>query len=81
MAEQVQQVLTKDPKKVKQGKRLAEHNCRKREQMKAQKSENKTELTYYDAGAVVAIGVLGVIGHYAYKSKIPVCQQKETLVS
>ena len=33
MAEQVQQVTTKDPKKVEQGKRLAEHNCGKREEL------------------------------------------------
>ena len=43
MAKQVQQVTTKDPKKVEQGKGLAEHNRMKREeltQMKAQKSES-----------------------------------------
>ena len=33
-----QQVTTKDPKKVEAGKRLAEYNCRKREELKAQKS-------------------------------------------
>ena len=69
MAEQVQQATTKDPKKVEQGKRLAEHSCRKREelaQMKAQKSESETNLTYYGAGAVIAIEVLGVIGYYVY---------------
>ena len=31
-ATQVQQVTTKNPKKVNVGKRLAEHNCRKREE-------------------------------------------------
>ena len=64
-----EQVATKDPKKVAQGKRLAEHNHRKREefaQMKAQKSENETNLTYYGAGAVVAIRMLGVISYYVY---------------
>ena len=49
MAEQtqVQQVTTKDPKKVKQGKRLTEYNCRKREelaQLKAKKGESETKL-------------------------------------
>ena len=61
MAEQVQQVTMKDPKKVEQDKRLAEHNRRKREElaeMKAQKSENETNITYYGAGAIIAIGVL-----------------------
>ena len=65
MAEQVQQVTTKDPKKVEAGKRLAECNRRKREQMRTQESKSKTQLTHYGAGAagaVVAVGVLGVIG-------------------
>ena len=52
--------------------------------MKAQKSESKTKITYYGAGAIVAIGVLDVIGYYVYKSKTPeenpVNQTKETLV-
>ena len=76
----------KDPKKVEAGRRLAEHNCRKREHMKAQKSESKTNLTYYGTGAVVAIGVLGVISYYIYQSKThkdkpkesPVLRPKET---
>ena len=84
---QVQQVTAKDPKKVEAGKRLAEDNRRKREelaQMKVQKSESETKLTYYGAGAVVAIGVLGVIGYDVYQSKThpenPVNQPKETPV-
>ena len=48
--------------------------------MKAQKSENKNNLTYYGAGAVVAVGVLGVIGYYVYKSKTPKNQPKESPV-
>ena len=47
MAKQVQQVTQQ---KIDAGKRLAEHNRRKREQMEAQKSESKTKLTYYCAG-------------------------------
>ena len=35
MAEE-NQFTTKDPKKVKAGKRLAEYNCRKREELKVQ---------------------------------------------
>ena len=40
---QVTQVTTKDPKKVAQGKRLAEYNHKKREELKAQEG-NKGEL-------------------------------------
>ena len=43
---QLQQVTTKDPKKVEAGKRLTEYNHRKREEMaKAQKIESKPKLT------------------------------------
>ena len=45
--------------------------------MKAQRSKSETKLTYYGAGAVVAIGVLGVIGYYVYQSKTPKNQPKE----
>ena len=72
----MKQVTTKDPKKAKQGKRLAEHNRRKREERKAQR-ERETKLTYYGVGAVVAIRVLGVTGYYVYQSKTP----KETPVN
>ena len=60
MAEQiqVQQVTTKDPKKVEVGKRLAEYNRRKREELKEQKSEVEPKLTssQYGIGAVLAVG-------------------------
>ena len=77
----IQQVTTKDPKKVEAGKRLAEWNRRKREEnAKAQSESNIT----YGARAVVAIGVLGVIDYYVYQSKTPkenpVNQPKETPV-
>ena len=74
MAEQtqIQQVTTKDPKKVEVGKRLAEYNCMKREEcVRLAKAQSECKLTYYGAGAVVAIGVLGVIGYYVYQSKTP----------
>ena len=52
--------------------------------MKVQKSKRETKITYYEAGAVVVIGVLGVFGYYVYKSKThkksPVEQPKEALV-
>ena len=84
MAELVQQVTMKDPKKVEQVKRLAEHNRGKREElaeMKAQKSENETNLTYYGAATIVAIGVLGVIGYDVYQSKTHKDQPKQTPVN
>ena len=54
---QVQQVTTNDPKKVEGGKRLTEWNRRKREE-RAQLAEAQSEpkLTYYGAGAIVAMG-------------------------
>ena len=87
MAEQtqVQQVITKDPKKVEAGNRLAEYNRMKREE-RAQlaKAQSKSNITYYGAGAVVAIGVLDVISYNVYQSKTPketpVHQSKETPV-
>ena len=62
MAEQtqLQQVRTKDPKKVEAGKRLAEYNHRKREELaKVQKIETEPKLTlcqYYGTGAIMAVG-------------------------
>ena len=67
MAEKVQQVTMKDPKKVDAGKRLAECNRRKREEgAQLAKSQSESNLTYYSAGAVIAVGVLGVISYYIY---------------
>ena len=70
------QVTLKDPKKVAAGRRLAKYNCRKREELaqvtKAQKSESESKLTlsqYYGTGAVIALGVLGVLGYYIHQSK------------
>ena len=48
--------------------------------MKAQKSKSESNRTYYSAGAVVAIGVLGVIGYYIYQSKTPKDQPNESPV-
>ena len=53
--------------------------------MKVQKSERETKITYYGAGAVVAIGVSGVISYCIYQSKTskknPVYQPKQTPVN
>ena len=65
-----QQVTTKNPKKVEAGKRLAGYNCRKKEELKAQKSEvqvQKSEVSqYYSIGAVIAVCVIGGLGYYLY---------------
>ena len=70
MAEQ--QVTTKDPKKVEVGKRLAEYNRRKREELKAQTSQVEpmlTSSTCYGIGAIIAVGVIGGLGYYVYQAK------------
>ena len=65
-----QRVTTKNPKKVEVGKRLAESNCRKRE---AKKREEQVETSgvnqYYGMGAVIALGVIGGLGYYIYRTK------------
>ena len=66
MAEE-NQVMTNDPKKVEAGKRLTEHNCRKREELKVQKSKVEPMLissTCYSIGAVLAVGVICGLGYY-----------------
>ena len=61
MAEQtqLQQVMTKDPKKFEVGKRLAEYKSRKREELaKAQKIESEPKLTssqYFSIGTIMAV--------------------------
>ena len=68
---QVQQVTTKDPKKVEVGKRLAECNHKKREELTVQKSEVLTSGKYYSIGAVLAVGLIGglFLGYYLYQAK------------
>ena len=71
-AAQVQRVTTKNPKKVEAGKRLAESNRKKRE---AKKREEQAKLEasgvnqYYGIGAVIALGVIGGLGYYIYRTK------------
>ena len=70
------QVMTKDPKKVEASKKLAEYNRRKREVLKAQKSESKrvepmlTLSQCYGIGAVLTVGVIGGLGYYLYQAKV-----------
>ena len=68
-AAQVQQVTTKNPKKVEAGKRLAEINRKKREAKKQAKLEVIGVNQYYGIGAVIALGVIGGLGYYTYQTK------------
>ena len=67
-----QRVTTKNPKKVEMGKRLAAHNRKKRE---VKKREEQAKLgasgvnQYYGIGAVIALGVIGGLGYYIYRTK------------
>ena len=65
-ATQVQRVITKNPKKVEVGKRLAESNCKKREVKKQVKLEASRVNQYYGIGAVLALGVIGGLGYCIY---------------
>ena len=59
---ELQQVTTKNPKKVEAGKRLAESNHQKREVKKREeqvKLEKNRVNQYYGIGAVIALGVIG----------------------
>ena len=71
-ATQVQRVTTKNPKKVEAGKRPAESNCKKREAKKKEK-QSKLEASgvnqYYGIWAVLALGVIGGLGYYIYRTK------------
>ena len=65
------QVTIKDPKKVAQGKRLAESNCRMKEKLAqvAKDQNSKPKLSQaYTIGAVIAVGALGFLGYYMYQS-------------
>ena len=68
-ATQVQQVTTKNPKKVEAGKRLAESNHKKREVKKQVKLEVIGVNQYYGIGGVLALGVIGGLGYYIYRTK------------
>ena len=64
-----QRVTTKNPKKVEAGKGLAESNCKKREVKKQAKLEASGVNQYYGIGTVIALGVIGDLGYYIYRSK------------
>ena len=60
-----QRVTTKDPKKVEVGRCLAAHNHKKREL----KAQSRGVNQYYGIGAVIAVGVIGGLGYYIYRTK------------
>ena len=64
-----QRVTTKNPKKVEAGKRLAESNHKKREAKKKAKLEASGVNQYYGIEAVIALGVIGGLGYYIYRTK------------
>ena len=67
-----QRVTTKNLKKVEADKRLAEHNRKKREAMKREEQaqlEKSGVNQYYGIRAVIALGVIGGLGYYIYRSK------------
>ena len=64
-----QRVTTKNPKKVEAGKRLAESNRKKREAKKQATLEASGVNQYYGIGAVLALGVIGGLGYYIYRTK------------
>ena len=52
------------------GKGLPEYNRGKREESaQLAKDQSEPKLTYYGAGAVVAIGASGILGYYVYQFK------------
>ena len=71
VTKELQRVTTKNPKKVEAGKRLAESNRKKREVKKREqaKLEASGVNQYYGIGAVIALGVIGGLGYYIYRSK------------
>ena len=68
-AAQVQRVTTKNPEKVEAGRRLAVNNRKKREAKKQAKLEVIGVDQYYGIGAVIALGVIGGLGYYIYRTK------------
>ena len=71
VTKELQRVTTKNPKKVEAGKRLAESNHKKREAKKREQAKLEASglNQYYGIGAVIALGVIGGLGYYIYRTK------------
>ena len=66
-----QQVTMKDPKKVEEGKRLTAINHKKKEAKKREDALNGGLNQYYGIGTIIAVGVIGGLGYYIYRTKQP----------
>ena len=66
-----QRVTTKNLKKVEASRRLAARNRKKREKWRKEQAQlEKTRVNqYYGIGAVIALGVIGGLGYYIYRTK------------
>ena len=62
-----QRVTTKNLKKVEAGKRLAESSRKKREEQAKLEASGVNQ--YYGIGVVIALGVIGGLGYYIYRTK------------
>ena len=51
------------------GKRLAAINHKKREAKKREEAQNGRMNQYYGFGTILALGVIGGLGYYIYRSK------------
>ena len=61
-----QKVTTKNPKKVEVGKKKREEQ--RKEQAKLEKTASRVN-QYYGIGAVIALGAIGGLGYYIYRTK------------
>ena len=71
VTKELQQVTTKNPKKVEVSKRLAKHNRKKREEQRKEQVQLKKSGVnqYYGMGAVIALEVIGGLGYYIYRNR------------
>ena len=69
VTKELQRVTAKNPKKVEAGKRLAESSRKKREAKKRVKLETSGVNQFYGIGAVLALGVIGGLSYYIYRTK------------
>ena len=69
--QELQRVTTKNLKKVEANKRLAVHNCKKREEWRKEQAQlEKTGVNqYYGIRAFIALGVIGGLDYYIYQTK------------
>ena len=74
--QETERVTTKNPKKVEAGKRLDAHNHRQREKKREEQVQKTVEPgfvselnQYYGIGAILAVGVIGGLGYYIYRTK------------